>query len=99
MRYVLCAMLALVMTASAAGCSGGASATDPEQTLRAYARALEQGDHDAAYAMMSNDFREKHAKKSSVPVNTMIPYFQKRYCQANKACKGGPSVGPKVSGT
>ncbi|MCK5796161.1 MAG: hypothetical protein KAI47_03205 [Deltaproteobacteria bacterium] len=40
-----------------------ASVIKPEDTLRAYARALEKGRYDEAYALMSGTFRKRHTKQ------------------------------------
>ena len=61
------ALLSLATLALAA-CPGpaGTAVNRPDQALRAYARALEQKDHDRAYAMMSNEFRKKYTRDDFV---------------------------------
>lgn len=62
-------VLTALTAALLAGCSGGGtrgSVSQPERALERYARALEQRDHDAAYAMMSTDFRKKYTRDDFV---------------------------------
>jgi len=45
-----------------AGCPKASTVNHPEDALKAYAGALERGDHDGAYELMSVEFRKKHTR-------------------------------------
>jgi hypothetical protein len=47
----------MVLSALAGGCVGRAAVADPEPTIDAYVRALEQGDTEALYELMSEESR------------------------------------------
>lgn len=50
-------LLAIVLAIPLAGCTGARASNDPESTLRAYARALEDGRAEDAYRMLSEEAR------------------------------------------
>src|SRR5690606_20779295 len=56
-RWLLAAALAVSAAVGPAGCAGGPSATQPNDALRAYARALDERRIDDAYRMLSEEAR------------------------------------------
>jgi hypothetical protein len=56
-RAVALAAACIVMALTASACAARAGAGNPEATLHAYARALEEGQAEAAYRMLSDEAR------------------------------------------
>jgi hypothetical protein len=50
---------ALIALCLASGCAHGDAPVTPEQTVQAFARALNQNDLEAAYGLMSEDYRSR----------------------------------------
>ncbi|MBT8495397.1 MAG: nuclear transport factor 2 family protein [Deltaproteobacteria bacterium] len=57
-------VIALAMVAAMSGCRSGRS--DAVKTLDAYSQALERKDYDAAYGMMSEEYRAQHSRDQFV---------------------------------
>jgi hypothetical protein len=57
-RYVRARLFAVAFVALAWACAGSSG---PTSTLERYGAALERGDYEAAYALMSERFREEHS--------------------------------------
>jgi hypothetical protein len=82
--------IGLYLVLLTAGCPGGSGASNvnhPEQALKNYARALEQGNHDAAYSMMSSEFRKKYTRDDFV---AMVRDHNSELKQSISQLKGRP---------
>lgn len=87
MRQLALTVCVLVLL-TATGCpTRGTSVNHPEQALSAYARALEQGNLDAAYAMMSSEFRKKYTRDDFV---AMLKSHRNELKQSIAQLKGRP---------
>ena len=60
-RIAICVLLCALCCALLGACARATSG-QPEQVLEEYARALSQGDHGRAYALMTAEFRQSHTR-------------------------------------
>src|SRR4051794_16209749 len=87
LRPSLCAAVMALLVAC-----GGPSATRPLGAVDAYVRALEVGDYDRAYELMSDHYKKEHTRDEFVRMMRESPRDVKETAQRLKAGKRAVDV-------
>jgi hypothetical protein len=90
-------LLALALLPSTAACGAAAAPRDPRQTLDAYARALEAGKVEEAYALLSDEAKKSIPFEAFSRIVRENPEEVKEIAQALSRPAGPPLVTATVS--